>query len=282
MLKNEESNIKHKISLIKNKENNNNQIKKEKVNRKLELEKIKKEHEKILNNKINIVKNQKNDEITGIKTSRHNSMVNKKVNYIYSLNEKNLLKNIKEQHDNIIKNKNKYLHEKIKQNINEYESKKLKIKNEINNNKLKDYESQLKILNSHQDNLKKEFIKLELLEKEALNNLNQKKTESKMMENLYNLKFSFPTSLKKSIKINENENDIILKTDKNYNNNNLLLNSILKDKNYMTLNNSKNTLNSIQNQSFSFSSKNQNKTKKLIGLNNKGYKKNKNQNNSVL
>ena len=117
MLKNEESHMQHKISVIRNKENNNSLIKKEKMDRKLELEKIKKEHEKILNYKTNNVKNQKNDEITGIKTSRHNSMVNKKVNYVASLNEKFLLKNIKEQYDNIRKNKNKYLHEKIKQNI---------------------------------------------------------------------------------------------------------------------------------------------------------------------
>ena len=281
MLKNEESHIQHKISVIRNKENNNSLIKKEKMNRKLELEKIKKEHEKILNYKTNNVKNQKNDEITGIKSSRHNSMINKKVNYISSLNEKFLLKNIKEQYDNIRKNKNKYLHEKIKQNINEYESKKLKKKNEIYNDKLKEYESQLISLNSYQNNIKKEFIKLELLEKEALNNLNQKKTESKIIENFYNLKICYPRNLKKNKKINNNDNNKILKINKNKNNNNLLLNSFLYDRNYLTLNNSKNNFDSIQNQSFSLSTKN-NRIKKLIRNNNKSNKKNKVQNNSVL
>jgi hypothetical protein len=60
---------------------------------------------------------------------KNNFFENKKINYLNSLNEKLLLKNIKDQFNSTISNKKKFFYSKIKQEQNEIEAMKIKKKN---------------------------------------------------------------------------------------------------------------------------------------------------------
>ena len=89
---------------------------------------IKKENEKNLELKKLQVQYLKKDTENCLKKSKNNYYENKKINYLNSLNEKILLKNIKDQFNSTISNKNKFIYTKIKQEQNEFETLKLRKK----------------------------------------------------------------------------------------------------------------------------------------------------------
>jgi len=151
----------------------------------------------------------------------------KKKKYQTALSDKQIMKCIKEQIDTQENNKNLYKIAKVKQQFNEFETK--KIKNNIlkENQELLEHENNLRCLKLIEKKMLKTFKQLELREKECLESLNKTKyINTKYMGNIKlneNNKTTIKTNLRRNKtmnclkKKNTINNNINKKTNKNSN-----------------------------------------------------------------
>ncbi len=153
-LRKDELKMNKKLKNMENKEKEEEKIKVKKIEHKKILDLIKKENEKNLELKKLQVQYLKKDTENCLKKSKNNYYENKKINYLNSLNEKILLKNIKDQFNSTISNKNKFIYTKIKQEQNEFETLKFRKKLLIENKKEKNYDKKLNSLKNYNNKIK--------------------------------------------------------------------------------------------------------------------------------
>ena len=168
-LKNEEEEcIKQRIN-FKKKEKHDKLIREDKKKFKKEIIKVKEERNKEIDSRKEIIKNRRIKENIHRETKKHENLSQKKLNYQSSLNEKYLMKVIREQLNTLQLNKNTYSHAKIKQELNEYETNKMKKNLEKENMNKKMHEHNIKQLKLLEEEMKITCDQLEFLEKEKNN-----------------------------------------------------------------------------------------------------------------
>ena len=151
-IKNEEELYQKKMLNFKKKEKLDKLIKDDKIKIKIELEKNKQEKNKALNTKKQLIQSQREKDNIYRANKKNQNLSQKKLNYQTSLNDKYLMKIIKEQLNSQQLNKNTTSHAKIRQELNEYEANKMK----------KNLEKENQMQQLHKNNIEQ----LKLLEKE--------------------------------------------------------------------------------------------------------------------
>lgn len=174
-LKNEEEEcLKKRLNFIK-KQKQGKLIREEKRKIKNEVKKYQEERIKALNSKKEIIQNQRIKDNLYRENKKNESLSQKKMNYQSSLNEKYVMKIIKEQLNTLEMNKNAYSHAKIKQEYNEYETSKVKKNLDKENQNQKMHEHHIKELRRFEDKIENTYNQLEKLEKEAIDRLKKTK-----------------------------------------------------------------------------------------------------------
>ena len=174
-IKKEEEEYKKKMMNYRKREKQEKLIKDDKKKIKIQLQRIKEEREKALQSKKLLIKSQKekDKEYRAHKMSKNLSQ--KKINYQTSLNDKYLMKIIKEQLKTQQLNKNTYSHAKVRQELNEFETNKMKRNLEKENQIKQFHQNNLMQLKKLENEMKNTCNQLEELEKEALESLNKTK-----------------------------------------------------------------------------------------------------------
>ena len=106
---------------------------------------------------------------------KNTNLSQKKINYQTSLNDKYLMKIIREQLNTQQLNMNTYSHAKIKQQLNEFETNKMKRNLEKETQIQQLHENNIIQLKRLEKKMKNTCIQLEELEKEAIESLNKTK-----------------------------------------------------------------------------------------------------------
>ena len=114
-MKQKEENYRKKLLNLKKKEKKDLKINEDKKKMKLQFEKKRKEKDKELQKRKENIKKLKNEEHNMLKETKNNNINTKRQRYQSALYDKRILKNIKQELDEQEKNKNYFLHEKIKQ-----------------------------------------------------------------------------------------------------------------------------------------------------------------------
>ena len=174
-LKNEEENYQKKMLNYRKKEIQDRQIKDDKNKLKRELQKRKDERNKALIDKRKMVRSQREKDNIIRVNKKNANLSQKKLNYQTSLNDKYLMKIVKEQLNSQQLNKNSSSHAKIKQELNEYEANKMKRNLEKKNRIQKMHENNIVQLKLLEKEMKTTCDQLEELEKQAMENLNKTK-----------------------------------------------------------------------------------------------------------
>ena len=167
---------------------------------KLQLEKKKKEKEIELQIKKENIKKLKIEEHIMLKEIKDNTINTKRQRYQSALNDKKILKNIKQEIDNQQKNKNYFRHAKIKQKYYEGKTNQLK-KNFIKKNEeFIKQEKDLKKLKMIENKMMRTYNRLEIIEKKYIENLfKAKEMDEKLKKNNnINIRQSFDLKNKKN------------------------------------------------------------------------------------
>lgn len=203
-LKNEEEEcLKQRIN-FKKKEKQDKLIREDKRKLKKEFKKLKEERDKALVYKKTLIQNQRIKDNKYRENKKNENLSQKKLNYQSSLNEKYLMKIIKEQLNTLQLNKNTYSHAKIKQELNEYETNKMKRNLEKENLNKKMREQNIKQLKLLEEEMKITCDQLEELEKQAVDRLKRTKYMNLRIFSAEKTRTSF--SIQKKIKTSNNKN----------------------------------------------------------------------------
>lgn len=165
----------------------NKTIKDEKIKMKTVLEKNKKTRDNDLNLKQKYVKTLREISSRNRQRKKIEAISQKKMNYQTSLNDKYLMKIIKEQLNIQYFNKNTYNHAKIKQEYNEFEAKKMKKNLERENQLFKLHESNIIQLKQLEEEMLNTCNQLEEVERQAIERLNKTKNLDLELSNDYNV-----------------------------------------------------------------------------------------------
>jgi hypothetical protein len=172
ILKQKEENYRKKLLNLKKKEKKDLKINEDKKKMKLQLEKKRKEKDKELQKRKENIKKLKNEEHNMLKETKNNNINNKRQRYQSALYDKRMLKNIKQEIDEQEKNKNYFLHEKIKQQYYEGKTNQLKKSYYKKNEEFIEQEYDLKRLKIMENKMMKTYNKLEIIEKKFMENIN--------------------------------------------------------------------------------------------------------------
>ena len=118
-LKNEEEECLKKRINYKKKDKHDKLIREEKKILKKQVIKVKEERNKAINSRKALIQKQRLKDNIHRENKKIENLSQKKLNYQSSLNDKYLLKEIRQQLNNLQLNKNTYSHAKIKQQLNE-------------------------------------------------------------------------------------------------------------------------------------------------------------------
>ena len=174
-LKNEEAEcLKQRIN-FKKKEKHNKQIREDKIKLKNKINKLKEDKCKDLILKKNFVQSQRMKSNENRENKKKEIVSKKKSKYQSLLNEKHLMKIIREQLNTLQMNKNTYSHAKIKQELNEYEANRMKRNLEKQNMNKKIHEQNIMQLKLLEEEMKITCNQLEELEKQAVDRLKRTK-----------------------------------------------------------------------------------------------------------
>ena len=175
ILKKEEELYKNQLKNIKKKEQQDRIIQNDKIKIKIELKKIKIEKNKELMQKKERIQRFKLKAKNRLEEKKNENLSQKKRKYQSALNDKYLMKCIIEQINTQQNNKNCYNHAKVKQQINEFETNRMK-QHMIKENKEKiEHENNLKVLKVIEKKMVDACNELELMEKKCLESLNKTK-----------------------------------------------------------------------------------------------------------
>ena len=203
-LKNEEEEcLKQRIN-FKKKEKHDKLIREDKKKLKKNIKKLKEERDKELISKKAIIQNKRIKDNIYRENKKNENLSQKKMNYQSSLNEKYLMKIIREQLNTLQLNKNTYSHAKIKQELNEYETNKMKRNLEKENLNKKMHEHNIMQLKLLEEEMKVTCNQLEELEKQAVDRLKRTKYMNLRLFSGDKTKNNF-TELKRN-KINHSKN----------------------------------------------------------------------------
>ena len=110
-----------------------------------------------------------------LKETKDNNITTKRKRYQSALNDKNIMRNIRQEMNRQQNNKNCFRHAKVKQQY--YEGKTNKLKKNLNkkNEEFIEQENDLKELKIIGDKMIKTYNQLELIEKQCIENLNKTK-----------------------------------------------------------------------------------------------------------
>ena len=141
-----------------------------------------------------------------LKETKNNNINNKKQRYQSALNDKRVMKNIRQEIDRQQTNKNCFRHAKVKQQY--YEGKTNKLKKNMNkrNEDFIEQENDLKKLKIIEDKMMKTYNQLELIEKKCIENLNKTKYLSEKFRDKKNINAYNNIKLKDNKKVNNNIN----------------------------------------------------------------------------
>ena len=183
-LKKEEENYKIKMNNFRKKMISDRQIKHEKQNLKLEMQKIRAEQDREMSKKRKKIQVMRQRSIIKREEKKNENLSKKKIQYRMSMNDKNMLKYIREQLLTQQLNKNTYKHAKIKQQYNQYGANKAKYNLHKEIQQQKEHENNILLLKELEKEMKNTCNKLEVIEKKYIEKLNETKTlSSKFMEN---------------------------------------------------------------------------------------------------
>ena len=151
---------------------------------KMELQRNKEERDKELFSKKMLIQSQREKDNEYRVNKRNANLSQKKINYQTSLNDKYLMKIIREQLNTQQLNKNTYSHAKVRQELIEYETNKMKRNLEKENQIKKYHQNNIMQLKKIEKEMKNTCNQLEEQEKEAIESLNKTKTMNmKIVEN---------------------------------------------------------------------------------------------------
>lgn len=176
ILKKREENFKKQLSNLEKKEKLEQKIQEDKQKIKLALEKKKNEKNIELEKKKEKIKNLKNKEEFMLKETKNRNINMKRKRYQSALNDKRIFKNIKHEIDKQQNNKNCFRHAKVKQQYYEGKTDKLKKSLDKKREAFIQQENDLKKLKIIEKQMVKTFNKLELIEKECMDNLYKTKS----------------------------------------------------------------------------------------------------------
>jgi hypothetical protein len=170
-LKKKEENYKIKLFNLEKKEIKDQQIHDDRKKMKSQLEKKRNEKNIELERKKEKIKNLKNAEHNMLKETKDKNIYMKRQRYQSALNDKKILKNIRQEIEKQQNNKNCFRHAKVKQEYYEGKTNKLKKNFEKQNEDFIEQENDLKRLKIIEDKMIKTYNKLEMIEKECIENL---------------------------------------------------------------------------------------------------------------
>ena len=203
--KEEEECLKQRIN-FKKKEKHDKLIREDKQKFKKEVKKLREERDKELIYKKTLIQNKRIRENKYRETKKNENLSQKKLNYQSSLNEKYLMKIIREQLNTLQLNKNTYSHAKIKQELNEYETNRMKRNLEKENMNKKLHEHNIKQLKLLEEEMKNTCDQLEELEKQAMERLRRTKYMNLRLFSGDKTRDNFSPKRKIKIKFNKNMN----------------------------------------------------------------------------
>ena len=174
-IRKEEENYQKQMINFKKKEIHDKLIKDDKKKLKLEIEKNNEERNKALNNKKQFIQSQRKKDNIYRDKKKNANLSQKKLNYQTSLNDKYLMKIIKEQLRTQELNKNTYNHAKVRQELNEFETNKMKRNLEKENQIQQIHENNITQLKLLEKEMKSTCDQLEELERQAIESLNKTK-----------------------------------------------------------------------------------------------------------
>jgi len=174
-IKNEELNYQKKMINFRRKEINDKLIQEDKRKFRNELQKNKEADYKALVTKKLYINSVRVKDNMNRKNKKEANLSQKKLNYQSSLNDKYLMRIIKEQLNNQQLNKKTCTHAKVRQELNEYETNKVKKKLEKENKIQQIYENNIVQLKRLEKEMKHTCSQLEELEKQAIDSLSKTK-----------------------------------------------------------------------------------------------------------
>ena len=147
------------------------------------------------------IKNLKNEEHNMLKETKNKNINMKRQRYQSALNDKKILKNIRQELEKQQNNKNCYRHAKVKQEYYEGKTNKLKKNFEKKNEDFIQQENDLKRLKIIENKMMKTYNKLEMIEKECLENLYKSKSLNEKFKDKNNLNINNNLNKKKEYKM---------------------------------------------------------------------------------
>ena len=205
-LKNEEEECLKKRINYKKKVKHDKLIREEKKILKKQVIKVKEERNKAINSRKALIQKQRLKDNIHRENKKIENLSQKKLNYQSSLNDKYLLKEIRQQLNNLQLNKNTYSHAKIKQQLNEYETNKMKRNLEKENLNKKMHENNIRQLKLLEEEMKNTCDQLEELEKQAMERLRRTKYMNLRLFSGDKTRDNFSPKRKIKIKFNKNMN----------------------------------------------------------------------------
>ena len=175
-MKKKEENYKKQLSNLEKKEKIDQKKHEDRQKIKLILEKKKNEKSNELEKKKLKIKSLKNKEHDMLKETRDININAKKQRYRSALNDKKILKNIKQEIDMQQNNKNCFRHAKVKQEYYEGKTNQLKKSLYKKGEDFMEQEKDLNRLKIIENKMKKTYNKLELIEKKCIENLYKTKS----------------------------------------------------------------------------------------------------------
>lgn len=286
ILKKEEEIYKKQLKNIKKREKQDKIIQVQKNKMKLELEKIKNEKDKELEEKRERIQRYKMKEKTRLEEKKNENLSQKKRKYQSAMNDKYLMKCIIEQLNTQQNNKNSYKHAKIKQEINEFETNKIR-QNMMKENQLQiDQDNNLRVLKLLEKRMLNTCSELETIERQCFESLNKtKKFNIRYIEKTCDSKSKYFYKKNRIGPIRHLNRSMDMDFDEKKFNNSILSPSIRSQKHHDSI---KDRFNSTAfTQSSSVSNFRTNRTKKLITnesvkKNNKSMNEKKKQNKSYM
>ena len=199
-MKKKEENYKIKLFNLEKKEIKDQQIHDDRKKMKSQLEKKRNEKNIELERKKEKIKNLKNAEHNMLKETKDKNIYTKRQRYQSALNDKKILRNIRQEIEKQQNNKNCFRHAKVKQEYYEGKTNKLKKNFEKQNEDFIEQENDLKRLKIIENKMMKTYNKLEMIEKECLENLYKSKSLNEKFKEKNNLNINNNLNTKKEYK----------------------------------------------------------------------------------
>ena len=200
ILKKKEENYKIKLFNLEKKEIKDQKIHNDRKKIKSQLEKKRNEKNMELELKKEKIKNLKNKEHNMLNETKNKNIYMKRQRYQSALNDKKILKNIRQELEKQQNNKNCFRHAKVKQEYYEGKTNKLKKNFEKKNEDFIEQENDLKRLKIIENKMMKTYNKLEMIEKECLENLYKSKSLNEKFKEKNNLNINNNLNTKKEYK----------------------------------------------------------------------------------